>query len=61
MQNWYFRYDIALLYLKQASYNLEMAVEAYLADERWGKEHPIEPNMKGKGKTKYAEPETRIQ
>lgn len=45
-----FRYEIALLYLKQADYDLDVAVEAYLADDRWEREHPIEVNVKGKGK-----------
>ena len=45
-----FRYEIALLYLKQADYDLDVAVEAYLADERWEREHPIEANMNAKGK-----------
>lgn len=45
-----FRYEIALLYLKQADYDLDIAVEAYLADETWEKEHPIEANMNAKGK-----------
>lgn len=43
-------YDVALLYLKQVDYDLEAAVEAYKDDERWEKEHPIEANVKGKGK-----------
>lgn len=41
------RYDIALLYLQQSDYNLGLAVEAYLADEKWEKEHPIEGASKG--------------
>ena len=45
-----FRYEIALLYLKQADYDLDIAVEAYLADETWEKEHPIAANMNAKGK-----------
>ncbi|TVY62871.1 hypothetical protein LSUE1_G008180, partial [Lachnellula suecica] len=39
-------YDVALLYLEQANYDLEMAVGVYMDDERWEREHP----MKGKGK-----------
>ncbi|KAI9055490.1 hypothetical protein LZ554_000444 [Drepanopeziza brunnea f. sp. 'monogermtubi'] len=46
-----YRYDVALLYLQQVDYDLEAAVEAYKDDERWEKEHPIEANMKGKGKS----------
>lgn len=41
------RYDIALLYLQQSDYKLELAVEAYLADEKWEKEHPMEGSSKG--------------
>lgn len=36
------RYDIALLYLQQSDYNLGLAVEEYLADEKWEKENPME-------------------
>ncbi|CAF9928645.1 hypothetical protein IMSHALPRED_007713 [Imshaugia aleurites] len=35
-------YDVALLYLQQSDYNFDLAVEAYLADEKWEKEHPME-------------------
>lgn len=34
-------YDVALLYLKGAEYDLEAAVGAFKADERWEKEHPL--------------------
>ena len=44
-----FRYDLALLYLEQAKYDLDIAVEAYLADEKWDREHPMQANVKGKG------------
>lgn len=43
----YLRYDIALLYLQQSEYNLGLAVEAYKADEKWEKEHPLEGSSKG--------------
>ncbi|KAF2431610.1 hypothetical protein EJ08DRAFT_610677 [Tothia fuscella] len=43
-----YRYDVALLYLKQADYNLEDAIEAFKADERWEKENPLNQNGKGK-------------
>lgn len=43
-------YDIALLYLKQVDYDVDAAVEAYLSDEKWEKEHPMEANVKGKRK-----------
>ncbi|MCJ1483264.1 hypothetical protein MMC06_003431 [Schaereria dolodes] len=46
-----YRYDIALLYLKQADYNLDLAIEAYREDERWEREHPLEASsVKGKAK-----------
>jgi hypothetical protein len=44
-----YRYDVALLYLKQSDYDLELATEAFKADEKWEKEHPLD---KGKGKGK---------
>ena len=43
-------YDIALLYLEQVDYDLDAAIEAYKDDERWEKEHPMEANIKGKGR-----------
>ena len=43
-------YDIALLYLKQADYNLDVAVEAYISDEKWEREHPIESSSKNNPK-----------
>jgi len=45
-----FSYDIALLYLRQADYDVDGAVEAYISDERWEREHPMEANVKGKRK-----------
>lgn len=44
------RYDVALLYLEQAEYNLDAAIGAYREDERWEKEHPLDVNTKGKRK-----------
>ncbi|KAF1950080.1 hypothetical protein CC80DRAFT_248974 [Byssothecium circinans] len=41
-------YDVALLYLQQADYNLDDAISAYKADERWEREHPLEAAKKGK-------------
>lgn len=41
-------YDVALLYLKQADYEYDVAVEAYRDDERWEKEHPLDAKDKGK-------------
>ncbi|CAN9079118.1 unnamed protein product [Alternaria alternata] len=43
-------YDVALLYLEQADYNLEHAITAYKADEEWEKEHSLEAAKKGKAK-----------
>ena len=43
----YLRYDIALLYLQQSDYNLGLAVEAYLADEKWEKKNPMGGASKG--------------
>lgn len=43
-----YRYDIAVLYLEQASYDLEAAIEAYKADEKWERDHPMNANIKGK-------------
>lgn len=46
------RYDIALLYLQQANYDLGNAVESYLADEKWEREHPIEGSSNGRASQK---------
>ncbi len=46
------RYDIALLYLEQVGYELDGAVEAYLADENWEKDHPVESPSSGKAERK---------
>lgn len=46
------RYDVAILYLEQANYDLEMAMDVYKDDERWEEEHPISGNKKGEGKTR---------
>ncbi|KAL8936246.1 MAG: hypothetical protein Q9211_004276 [Gyalolechia sp. 1 TL-2023] len=39
-------YDVALLYLNQAKYDVDSAVEAYLSDEKWEREHPMESSSK---------------
>ena len=39
-------YEVARLYLKGTDWELQTAIEAFQADERWEKENP----MKGKGK-----------
>jgi len=46
-------YDVALLYLDQADYDLRAAVEAYKDDERWEKEHPRQSSAIRKGKTRF--------
>ena len=48
------RYDVALLYLQQADYDLDRAVAAYLEDEKWEKEHPMEGSSKVMTKIKPA-------
>lgn len=42
------RYDVALLYLQQSDYDLELAIDDYREDERWEKEHPLEAKEKAK-------------
>ncbi|WPH03545.1 Hypothetical protein R9X50_00642500 [Acrodontium crateriforme] len=45
-------YDVALLYLQQADWTLDAAVEAYREDERWEKEHSLQAKERHKhGKT----------
>ncbi|KAK1058837.1 hypothetical protein LTR74_013064 [Friedmanniomyces endolithicus] len=52
-------YDVALLYLQQAEWELETAIEAYREDERWEKEHPLEAKAKAKkGKRPADTPKT---
>jgi hypothetical protein len=42
------RYDVATLYMQQADWNFDVAIEAYKEDERWEKEHPMQAHEKGK-------------
>lgn len=42
-------YDVALLYLEQAGYDLQLATDAYFADEEWERTHPAETGRRGKG------------
>ena len=42
------RYDVALLYLQQAEWDLDLAIGVYKDDERWEKEHPLEAQQKVK-------------
>lgn len=41
-------YDVALLYLEQANYELDLAIDVYKDDERWEKENPLQGKGKGK-------------
>ncbi|KEY70224.1 hypothetical protein S7711_04333 [Stachybotrys chartarum IBT 7711] len=41
-------YDVALLYLDQSHYDFDNAVDAYLADEAWEREHSKDHGGKGK-------------
>ena len=41
-------YDVAVLYLEQAKQDLSMAIESYLADEKWEAENPMQKSSKGK-------------
>ncbi|KAL8995194.1 MAG: hypothetical protein Q9169_005027 [Polycauliona sp. 2 TL-2023] len=49
-------YDVALLYLDQAKYDLDAAVEAYMADEQWERDHPIQTSSKTKIPPKRSRP-----
>jgi hypothetical protein len=42
------RYDVATLYMQQADWDFDAAIEAYKEDERWEKEHPMQAREKGK-------------
>ena len=42
------RYDVATLYMQQADWDFDAAIEAYKEDERWEKEHPMLAREKGK-------------
>lgn len=46
------RYDIALLYLQQTNYDLDLAITDYTEDEKWEKEHPIEKSSNGRANAK---------
>ncbi|KAK6078557.1 hypothetical protein SCUP234_06180 [Seiridium cupressi] len=41
-------YDVAVLYLEQTDYDLEAATVAYIADEEWEANHPVEGTGRGK-------------
>ncbi|KAK3692732.1 hypothetical protein B0T22DRAFT_23566 [Podospora appendiculata] len=42
-------YEVALLYLEQAQYDLDLATEAFFADEAWEREHPLGFKNTGEG------------
>ena len=44
---------MALLYLKQAQYDLDAAVTAYLEDEKWERENPLLSQSKGKPGSRF--------
>lgn len=41
-------YDVAVLYLEHAAYDADQALEAYLADEAWEREHPLVEGRDGR-------------
>ncbi|KAJ8610273.1 hypothetical protein MRB53_038676 [Persea americana] len=49
-------YDVAELYMKQADGDVEAAIEAYRADEKWEKENPYHSKVKGKEVTARRKP-----
>ncbi|KAF2396342.1 hypothetical protein EJ06DRAFT_534069 [Trichodelitschia bisporula] len=53
-------YDIALLYLKQADYDLEIAVEAFKSDEAWEKEHPLQSSGKQRARESNGRRRSRL-
>ncbi|KAF2816042.1 uncharacterized protein BDZ99DRAFT_505602 [Mytilinidion resinicola] len=52
-------YDIALLYLKQSDYDLELAIAAYKEDEKWEAANPLQVAKKGKSPASQAPPRRR--
>ncbi|KAL8414886.1 hypothetical protein RB594_005916 [Gaeumannomyces avenae] len=43
-------YDVALLYLDQAAYDLDAAVDAYFADEAWERDNPLRAGGGARGR-----------
>jgi hypothetical protein len=41
-----------LFYLKQADYDLEIAIFAFKDDEKWEQENPLKAKDRGKGRDK---------
>lgn len=52
-------YDVALLYLEQASYDLDAATDNYFADEAWERDHPFVPSSSSLGRRRDAGGKTR--
>ena len=42
-----YSYDQAVVYLKQADYDLDLAIETYMDDEKWEREHPFQSRGSG--------------
>lgn len=42
----FYSYNVALFYLKQSNYDIDAAVESYLADEEWEKANPMASSSK---------------
>jgi hypothetical protein len=42
-------YDMAVTYLEQAGYDLDMAIGVYVADEEWEATNPLQAVSRGKG------------
>jgi hypothetical protein len=40
-------YDLALLYLEQCNYDVEKAIDVYMGDEKWEREHPMHESVGG--------------
>ncbi len=48
-------YDVAVMYLENADYDLDKAVETYVADEAWERRHPLVETRGGRGRQRCAE------
>jgi hypothetical protein len=44
-------YDMAVLYLEQTGYDLNTAIDAYIADDEWETTHPAAGTSRGNGVT----------
>lgn len=45
-------YDVAQLYLEQAAWDMDKAVEVWRDDERWEREHPLKPQVGKDGRNR---------